>query len=560
MTDSLFKKSNLTIALALGALFLILYIVVLGARPLFMPDEYRYGEIAREMLATGNWITPRLNGLLYFEKPPFGHWLNALSLFFLGENEFAVRLSSALAAGASAFTAFVVTCHFFKNRTAAYLAAFVYLTTFEVQAIGTFSTLDSMFSAILNAGIALFAVAVTAPPKRQRLYLLAAGSLLGIAFMTKGLLAYVLPGIILLPWLLYRRDYEFLLKRVWIAVAAAVIIALPWAVAIHLQQPDFWRYFIVVEHIQRFAAENAQHKAPPYYFLMYLPFVILPWFFLVPAAVRGLKQLQSTGSERAGLVFVILWAVVPFLFFSVASGKLITYILPCMVPFAVLMGVGLDKARNELKLLRIGMELTALLLLIALGAILFAQHNQELYKADEMGRFWFLVGALGGAVCILVAGIFTKDNGFRVLASGLGAALVFFTLQSTLPDEVMSHKAPERFLKSISASLPDDAVVMVNGSVVRAVSWSLRRSNLYVIQDRGETAYGLNSDDGAGRFLPLPALADKLRESRLEGKEVLIVCKNECDRETLNLLPVNVKKSSYGNFYAYRIYSAPVDG
>jgi 4-amino-4-deoxy-L-arabinose transferase len=559
-TATIFGKSRVTIAIALGLLFLVLYISVLGVRPLFMPDELRYGEIAREMLASGNWITPRLNGLLYFEKPPFGHWLNALSLFLFGENEFAVRFASAVAAGVSAITTYFVSRHFFKSATAPFLATFIFLTIFEVQAIGTFSTLDSMFSAILNAGIAVFAFAAGAPLNKQRLYLLAAGVLLGIAFMTKGLLAFVLPGIVLLPWLLYRRDYALLFKRSWIAVAAAIIISLPWALAIHQQQPDFWRYFIWVEHIQRFAAENAQHKAPFYYFLMYLPFVTIPWFFMLPAAIKGLRSLPADNERQSGVLFVLLWALVPLLFFSVASGKLITYILPCMIPFAVLLGVGLDAARKELRLLRLGLGLTALLILLGLAALLVAQFTDALYQPYEVGRFWTLAGTLAAAVLVLAAGAFVKSDNFRLLASGLGAMLVFFVLQFSLPNQVMQHKAPAAFLTEVSASLPADGVVMVNGSLVRAVSWSLRRSDVYVIEDKGETAYGLDSADGAGRFLEPAALAVLLQRSRQEHRDVLVLCKRQCNDETRALLPGDVETSSWGNFYAYRIYSTALGG
>ena len=560
MIDTSSRRNNVAVVIAFGALFLLLYIIFLGVRPLFMPDEFRYGEIAREMLTSGNWVTPRLNGLLYFEKPPLGHWLNALSLYAFGENEFAIRFASAIAAGVSALTVYFVSRHFFKSSATPLIATFVFLTTFEVQAIATFGTLDSMFSAFLNAGIAVFAVAASATLKRQRVYLLIAGALLGIAFLAKGLLAFVLPGIVLLPWLLYRRDYALLLRRSWIAVGAAIIVALPWAIAIHQQQPDFWRYFIWVEHIQRFAAENAQHKEPFYYFLMYLPFVALPWFFMLPAVVRGIRNLQPEEQRKSGVLFLVLWATVPFLFFSVASGKLITYILPCMVPFAILVGAGLSAAKSDVRLMRIGFSLTALLFLAALTALVVAQYSESLYKADEMGRFIALAAALAGAVCILAAGMFTKSGNFRVLASGLAAALVFFTLPMSLPNKVMLHKAPGAFIEQVSESLPADAVVMANGSLVRSVSWSLRRDDIYVIQDYGETAYGLRSADGVDRFLEPGALANLLRESVAASKDVLVICKNECEDETLNLLPGNVERSSFGNFYSYRINGRSTSG
>ncbi len=126
----------------LVTLFATMYLAILGVRPLFIPDEVRYGEIAREMLATGNWIVPRLNGLLYFEKPPLGHWLNAISLFLFGENPFAVRFASAMAAASAAFIVARLTNCLTGQRQLALFAVFVFLTFLEVHAVATFSVLD----------------------------------------------------------------------------------------------------------------------------------------------------------------------------------------------------------------------------------------------------------------------------------------------------------------------------------------------------------------------------------------------------------------------------------
>ncbi|MGA8181695.1 MAG: phospholipid carrier-dependent glycosyltransferase, partial [Desulfobacterales bacterium] len=123
-------------------IFVFLYILPLGIRPIIIPDESRYAEIPREMIASGNWIVPKLNGLRYFEKPVLGYWLNALSIELFGENAFAVRFPSAMATGLSAFIIFLLVRRFSGELSAEISAALIFLTSFIVYGIGTFNILD----------------------------------------------------------------------------------------------------------------------------------------------------------------------------------------------------------------------------------------------------------------------------------------------------------------------------------------------------------------------------------------------------------------------------------
>jgi len=143
-------------SVAIIALFLILYILPLGVRPISIPDESRYGEIPREMIASGEWVVPHLNGLRYFEKPVLGYWLNALSITLFGENAFAIRLTSALSAGISALMVFFLIRRFGGGSQAGILGAAVYLTSLLVLALGTLTILDSMLSMFLTGAMASF--------------------------------------------------------------------------------------------------------------------------------------------------------------------------------------------------------------------------------------------------------------------------------------------------------------------------------------------------------------------------------------------------------------------
>ncbi|MEJ2658038.1 MAG: phospholipid carrier-dependent glycosyltransferase, partial [Desulfobacterales bacterium] len=144
------RKSHVAII----GIFLLLYIVPLGIRPIVIPDESRYAEIPREMIASGDWIVPILNGLRYFEKPVLGYWLNALAIELFGENAFAVRFPSAAATGISAFIIFLFIRRFSGDIIVATFAALIFLTTFIVYGIGTFNILDSMLAVFVTASMA----------------------------------------------------------------------------------------------------------------------------------------------------------------------------------------------------------------------------------------------------------------------------------------------------------------------------------------------------------------------------------------------------------------------
>lgn len=214
MTERVFARVALPLILA--ALYLVMYILPLGVRPLAVPDETRYAEIPREMIASGQWAVPHLNGLRYFEKPVLGYWVHAGSLLLFGQNNFAVRLPSALSVGLSALLVYLLTLSALRpERTGAAenpdsaapwsagLAALIFLTSGMVPGIGTFAVLDSLFAFFLTACVAALFLALEAPPRstREKRLLTLTGLACGLAFLTKGLLAGVLLGLIMTAFL-----------------------------------------------------------------------------------------------------------------------------------------------------------------------------------------------------------------------------------------------------------------------------------------------------------------------------------------------------------------------
>ncbi|MEI6217559.1 MAG: phospholipid carrier-dependent glycosyltransferase [bacterium] len=248
--------------------FLVVYILPLGMRPIIIPDESRYSETPREMIASGDWISPKLMGIRYFEKPVFGYWLNAASMSLFGQNNFANRLPAAVAAGVSALLLMFLLASRAGTRTGL-IAAGILLSSILVFVLGTFNVLDGPFSMCITGTMVFFFMAYSEGDKRRRIVMLClCGVFCGLAFLTKGFLAFALPAIVVAPFLVWERRWKAFLTMPWIPALAALLIALPWCVMIAIREPDFWNYFFWVEHVGRFIKPGQpQHPEPFWYFV-----------------------------------------------------------------------------------------------------------------------------------------------------------------------------------------------------------------------------------------------------------------------------------------------------
>ena len=254
-----------------GALFFILaYLLPISSRPLLRPDEFRYGEIPREMLASGDFMIPRLLGVRYFEKPVLGYWLTAASFRLLGENRFALRLPMALAVGCTALLLGLWIRRERRDPELALFAALFFLSTGLAFALGTTAVLDGILCLFTTATIlcARLAVCTERWNFERAAWLVLCGVTAGLGFMTKGLVAWAVPGLTVGVWLLWEKRFTVFLWLPWIPLAALAVTVFPWVRGAHCADADFWRYFIVVEHFQRFNEEvGSQHPEPFWYFI-----------------------------------------------------------------------------------------------------------------------------------------------------------------------------------------------------------------------------------------------------------------------------------------------------
>lgn len=513
-----------TLSLALVGVFVLLYLTPLGVRLLVIPDETRYGEIPREMLASGDWIVPHLNGVRYFEKPVLGYWFNAVAMRFFGENAFALRLPSALAVGLTAWLLFLWARRFSDDDAVPLFAAAVFLLSLEVFAIGTFCVLDSLLSLFITAAIVTlyFAYRQEAPRPRAVLLILA-GVACGLAFLTKGFLALVIPVLVIVPFTLWQGRFKVMLRTAWIALIPAALVVLPWAIMIHRREPDFWHYFFWVEHVDRFiAAGGGQHPEP---FWFYVPMLLggaMPWTPLAGPIVVGLRH----GNWKHPMVRLALcWLVLPFVFFSACSGKLGTYILPCFAPLAFLIAVGVLECfrKGDTK----GFIIGARIVLSAVGMLLAALFVglivvPRLLESVAIWR-WAVAAAglfLWGALCW--AAISRQDIHKRLLLYGAGPVLFMFSWPLVAPAALKARRAPGAFLLSNATRISDDSVVVAENGMTAAACWYYRRDNVYILGTRGEYEYGLSYADADHRLLDVETLKDMIAQQKDGGHIVLL--------------------------------------
>ncbi|PKO83639.1 MAG: phospholipid carrier-dependent glycosyltransferase [Betaproteobacteria bacterium HGW-Betaproteobacteria-11] len=347
MTSTPLRRGPLLLALLT---FAVLWFGALDHRRLINPDEGRYAEIPREMVVSGDWLTPRLNDLKYFEKPPLQYWATAAAYTLFGEHHWTARLWPALTGFFGVlFTGWATALLF--TPAAGLFAAAVLASSLLWNLIGHTNTLDMGVSFFLAAAVHALCLAqrATATAQESRRWQDAAWVLLALAILSKGLIGLVLPAATVLAYALWQRDWGFILRiRPWRGCLILLLVSGPWLVAVSLANPEFAHFFFIHEHLERFLTKVHHRYEPPWFFLPILIVGMLPWLgSLWPGLLAGARQAGS-GREFQPQRFLLAWAVVVFVFFSISDSKLPSYILPIFPALASLIALEMTTARTRL--------------------------------------------------------------------------------------------------------------------------------------------------------------------------------------------------------------------
>jgi len=519
--------------------FVAFYLLPLGLHGLWIPDETRYAQISQEMLQSGNWVAPHFMGIRYFEKPAGGYWLIALGQAVFGQNLFGVRIASALTTGLSVLLAYLIARRLWNDPRKSFACALLYLSFGLVAGQAGYSNLDPQFTLWVNLSLVALWFALDSTTLRGRL---GAWVIVGLAcamgFMTKGFLALVLPVLIAVPYMLWQRRLGELLRYGPLAMAVAVLVGLPWVLAIHLQEPDFWRFFFWNEHIRRFSADNAQHVRPWWFFMPIIAVSSLPWAGLLPSALHKTWQEK----RQPAITFLALWLLLPLGLFSLSKGKLPTYIMPCLLPLALLMGhtltdlVKQGKARticlNGLFNFVIGMAAMIGLIYLQIARPLYSNSHAEMFSLS-LAFIVLLVWILANLLQVI-----RPLTLWAMPAMGIGVLVIL--LPASMPSWIADNEMPDQFVLEHLDELQQTQALLSNdlGSA-SALAWRLKRPQVSLYDTEGELRYGLQYAGSVHRKVELEEVQAWLKDARQHGSVGVLLRVNSTSemREAGQLLP-----------------------
>jgi 4-amino-4-deoxy-L-arabinose transferase-like glycosyltransferase len=483
-----------------GLLFLLLLFAFvwfgnLEYRKLVRPDEGRYAEIPREMAVSGDWTTPRLNGIKYFEKPALQYWATAAAYETFGEHHWTARLWPALTGFLGVLFAWYAGSRLFGREAGLYAAAVLGSSLLYVL-IGHLNTLDMGVSFFMGAGLMAFLLAQKedASAQENRSWMLAVWASLAFSVLSKGLMGVVLPGAALVIYTFIHRDFA-LWKRLHLLSGFLLFLAItvPWFVAVSLANPEFFHFFFIHEHFERFLTKTHGRYHPWWNFLPILAAGILPWF--VPM-LDSLARAWNTGSRGFNPQrFLLIWAVFIFVFFSASSSKLPSYILPIFPALALLIGKRLSEINGK----TLAWQMLPMLALALVCAMLAPQVTRfadvevpiELYEAYSK---WLLTAAVIW-FCANAIGIYLGYRGKVAAAIITFAAggLIAGQLVLTGHDSLSPSNSAYHLVEKIRPQLKSDAPFYSVGVYEQTLPFYIKRTVTLVAYE-DELAFGIKQE------------------------------------------------------------------
>lgn len=372
----MFRKRSSAFALLMLATF-FLFFLLLGNHPLLEPDEGRYSEIPREMIERGDYVTPMLNYVKYFEKPVLHYWLTALAFKLFGYTEFASRFWPALLGVLGVAVTFWLGASLYGTR-AGFFSGLVLATSWIYFAIAQINIIDMGLSVFVTIALAGFLMGSISD--RRHLLLFYGG--MALATLSKGLIGIVLPCAVAGSWILLTRDWRLIRRTLygW-GVLLFFALTLPWFVAVCLENPEFFHFFFIREHFLRYTTRIHGRYEPAWFFIPILLAGGIPWTAFWVRPLLGVRESREK-------LYLSLWFAIIFIFFSLSSSKLIPYILPVFPALSILAGHKLDRYLTHPHLDGIGVELVLSTLMIGLfsGALLSYPFFQDRFSAGVLLR------------------------------------------------------------------------------------------------------------------------------------------------------------------------------
>ena len=516
------SEKFITILVLLAAL--CIFFAGLGDYPLLDPDEGRYAEIPREMIESGDYVTPRLNYVKYYEKPPLFYWLTAGSMILFGRNEMAVRAVPAIAACLTVLLIMGFGKHLFGGM-AGQMAGWIYATSILPVIMARMPIIDGVFSLFLTATWASWWLGYDARSDGiRKIWYLVAWGCMGLATMTKGIAAIALTVAIVSPFIFLRWDWKTLRNMFWVpGILLFAAIVLPWHIAAALQDPRFLHFYIIVQHFQRLSYQ--EHASPFWFFPAILPFGMLFWTALFfPAVVKAFRQAlhaikifprskkrkkeayvppeppKGYGKEEDSgkVLFLIIWTLAVPGLFSLSSGKLIPYILPAYPAMALLLSHYIVRGGLENRSTRWCGAITAGLLVVAIPVVSHFVHIQDTLPMETARvPFHAALWGLGSGSALLIFAVFKKR--LLPLATGLVLVALLPTAILTVP-AVANYRKIGGMIKAMPTPLPSEIKIAEWSNYDQSLSFYTNR-RIILIDEIDELAFGKSLEENSEFFL-----------------------------------------------------------
>ncbi len=473
----------------------VAWFATIQVRPMFDPDEGRYAEIPREMVASGDWLTPRLDGLKYFEKPPLQYWATAAAYSVFGLSEWTSRLWTVALAFACLPMVFAWTRRLYGTQAA--LAAIVALGVSPYFGIiGHLNLLDAGFSFWLTGAVFAFTLAQSTVPgsREERRWMLLAWLAAALAVLSKGIVVGVLTGVSLIAYTGLERDL-----RPWRRLHAAaglplfLLVCAPWFFAVSIRNPDFPEFFFIHEHFARFLTTVHQRVEPWWFFLPLLLLGVLPWGLSTLGACRQAWTAAGPAAQFKPLRFLLIFAAVTLLFFSASGSKLAPYLQPMFPPLAALLGAYVGDRTGFVR--RTAVRTAILVTVVALGLLVRSAIQNSFVPHQAV--LWAGAAIVAVAVAVLVSWRGRLDWATPALVTAAAGALAwqcFLTALALVP--------PARSARDLVATVkpyvhPQTALYSI-GQYRETLSPYLERT-LTVVEFEGELQFGLQAEPGKNR-------------------------------------------------------------
>ena len=468
--------------------------VNLGSADLFEPDEGRNAEKAREILLLNDWVTPHENFLPVLDKPMFFYWLVALSYKIFGISEWSGRLPSALSALGCLFLVY----RFARQRRGLWEARWsvlILLTSVEFFLLSRIVISDMTLTFCVTLALSSFYSAIhAAEEKAKRLHCWLMYGALGVGTLIKGLVGLVIPALIAFIYLLVTKRGAALRRlHLFPGVIFFLVIVAPWYLWVDARNPGYLSYYFWHEHLSRYLTDEFERDRSWFYFFFVLAVGFLPWTLWLPFVAKDAWQRLDDKK-----LFLLLWAVLPFLFFSLSNSQLPHYVLPIYPPLAILSGQMIaarfkKPASNWLCYLP-WIPSAGSVLYFLIGGVW--PHLSPIPIRDNINENLIAIGFCA-AVMAFILGVFAYANlkGYRrrQLAAYLcvcGGMALFSWLVAQFMATVASSRSARSLAQSAAPFITQDTEIAIYDTYLTGLIFYLRRDRpIWVVGSPGKTTW-----------------------------------------------------------------------